>query len=441
MRYSLPVGTRFVSPLLEDTQTKEDPVRIPEMLLMYFLLALTGNPFFTTWYDLIVMLSFVVTIYYMYKNSHRPISYRTVFIFVFLLGYELMHAVVYELDYSKTIIKLTLVLLLGFSVVHILRDKFISVLINTMVIISIVSWIFTALCYVPGVNWFLYDLALELFPMPLDVNKDYIPRTLLVYTFHPQYFEGHFTYARNAGIFWESGAFAVFLNLSLYLRYITKKIVVVKDLFDKKSVILIITVLTTTSTMGFLTLVVLLTFFTLKLKTRVKFLFLAMVLPLFYVTFINVEYLGEKVSVQLEESSETNNRFGAAIMDWEDIKKRPFIGSSRRIKVIFNTQQRSKDTRRPNGLTNFLRDYGIIYFSFYFFLVYRSFNQIFFSYHGYTRMGTAFFGVFLLWLMGFSELLFDLPFFKALIFLSMVYFPITAPDEQDALTENQLQSV
>src|SRR5690606_31152619 len=223
--------------------------------------------------------------------------------------------------------------------------------------------------------------------------------------------------------------------------YITKKIVVVKDLFDKKSLILIITVLSTTSTMGFLTLVVLLTFFTLKLRTRVKFLFLAMILPLFYVAFINVEYLGSKVSKQLEESSQTNNRFGAALMDWEDIKKRPFIGSSRRIKVIFNTQQRTKDTRRPNGLTNFLRDYGIIYFSFYFYLVFRSFNQIFYSYHGYTRPWTAFFGVFLLWLMAFSELLFDLPFFKALIFLSMVYFPITAHEEEEALTENQLQSV
>ncbi len=441
MRYSLPIGTRFISPLLEDTQEKDEPVKIPEMLLMYFLLMLTGNPFFTTWYDLIVMLSAVVTFYYMYKNSRKPISYRTIFIFVFLLGYEIMHSYVYQLDYSKTIIKLTLVLLLGFSVVHLLRDKFIRVLIDTMIIISIVSWVFTALCYVPKLNWFLYDLALELFPMPLDVNKDYIPRTLLVYTFHPQFFEGHFTYARNAGIFWESGAFAVFLNISLYLRYITKKIVVVKDLFDKKSMILIITVLSTTSTMGFLTLVVLLTFFTLKLRTRVKFLFLAMILPLFYVAFINVEYLGSKVSRQLEESSQTNNRFGAALMDWEDIKKRPFIGSSRRIKVIFNTQQRTKDTRRPNGLTNFLRDYGILYFSFYFYLVFRSFNQIFYSYHGYTRPWTAFFGVFLLWLMAFSELLFDLPFFKALIFLSMVYFPITAPEEEEALTENQLQSV
>ena len=85
MRYSLPAGTRFISPLLEDTQAQEEPVRIPEMLLMYFLLMLTGNPFFTTWYDLIVMLSVVITIYYVYKNAHRPISYRTIFIFVFLL--------------------------------------------------------------------------------------------------------------------------------------------------------------------------------------------------------------------------------------------------------------------------------------------------------------------------------------------------------------------
>lgn len=420
----------------------QEPVKAWEILLMYFVLMLTGNPFFVTHYDILVAFSFVIPLYYFFRNTRRVISYQTVLIFVFLLGYELMHAFVYSLDYSKTIFKLALVLLLGFAVVQLLRDKFIRVLVNTMIIISIVSIIFTILCYIPGINWFLYELAIKTFPMPPDAGKDYIPWTLLIYTFHPQYFAGEFSYVRNAGIFWESGAFAVFLNITLYLRYITKRIVHVRDLFDTKSTILIITTLTTTSTMGFLTLMALLTFFTLKLRTNLKFMFLLLMILTTYVTFVNVDYLGDKISTQLAESTETNNRFGAALMDWEDFKKRPLIGSSRRIEVIFNTQERSQKTRRPNGLTNFFREYGLIYCTVYFLLVYRSFRQIFYAHHGYRKFSVALFGVFLLWLVSFSELLFDLPFFKALIFLSMVYYPITEPDYQnEPVRQTGFQSV
>ncbi len=428
--------------LRQDDRLQEEPVKVSEILLMLFVLMLTGNPFFVTHYDVLVGVSFLISLYYFYRNSSRVISYQTVFIFVFLLGYELMHAYVYSLDYSKTIFKLALVLLLGFSVVHLLRDKFIRVLVDTMIVISIVSIIFTILCYIPGINWFLYELAIKTFPMPPDAGKDYIPWTLLVYTFHPQYFAGEFSYVRNAGIFWESGAFAVFLNITLYLRYLTKRIVHVRDLFDLKSTILIITTITTTSTMGFLTLMVLLTFFTLKLRTKLKFMFLLLMVLTAYVTFVNVDYLGDKIAVQLAESRETNNRFGAALMDWEDFKKRPLIGSSRRIEVIFNTQERSQKTRRPNGLTNFLREYGLIYFTVYFIFVYRSFRQIFYAYHGYRNAGIAVFGVFLLLLVSFSELLFDLPFFKALIFLSMVYFPITEQAfRNEPIQQTDLQSV
>jgi hypothetical protein len=434
MKYTLPLERSLESPAPEISVRDTESVKVPEILLMYFLLLISGNPYFVKHYDLIVALSFVVPVYYVYHNSYKAVSYKTIFIFVFLLGYEMMHAAIYQLDYSKTIFKLTLVLLLAFSVVHILRDRFIKVLTDTMCIIAILSFIFTFLCYVPGINRYLYNLAIDLFPIERDF-KDYVSPTLLVYTFHPQYFEGAYSYARNAGIFWESGAFAVFLNLTLYLRYLTKRIVKIRDLFDAKSTLLIVAVVSTTSTMGFLALMVLLSFFTLKLKTNLKYVFLALVLVMFYVTFINVEYLGEKVAVQLDESKDRNNRFGAALMDWEEIKKRPLLGASRRIAVIFKTQQRSDATRRPNGLTNFLRDYGLVYFSFYFYLVYRSFKQIFYSYHHYTRAGLAFFGVFLLWLMSFSELLFDLPFFKALIFLSMVYFPFT--NETDSADEPQ----
>jgi hypothetical protein len=399
----------------------EAPIKVTDVLIMAFLLLLSGNPFFTGHYDMIVAMSIVIPAYYVLTNSYRKINFNTVFIFTFLLGYELMHAWVYSLDYSFTIFKLFLVLLLAFSAVQILGDKFIRVLTLTMCIFAVLSIIFTALCYIPGLKWQLWNTALKLFPFKGEGFKEYATPTLLVYTFHPQFFYGEFDYNRNAGPFWESGAFAVYLNLTLFLNYISRPIRHVRDLFDKKSLLLIFTVLTTTSTMGFLALMCILTFFTMQLKTPLKFIFLLLVGLMGYLSFVSVEFLGDKIATQLEESDERNNRFGAAIMDWKDIKERPLIGSSRRLAVIFGKSKRDNSMRRPNGLTNFLRDYGIIYFSVYFTLVYFSFRRVFHFHNGYYKNSYALFGVILLWLLSFSELIFDLPFFKALIFLAMTY--------------------
>jgi hypothetical protein len=400
----------------------EGAVKFTDILIMYFILMVSGNPFFVQHFQTIIVCSVIIPLLHFFSRANKKIAYNTVFIFVFLLGYELMHAIVYELDYSLTIFKLFLVLLLAFSVVQIFGNRFVRVLIDTMVVISLISFLFTALCYIPSIKWEMYDLALDLFPM-YGGFKAYVTPTFLIYTLHPQYYLGEFNYVRNAGIFWESGAFAVFLNLTLYLGYISRPIARVGDLFDRKSVILIIAVITTASTMGFLALILILTFFTLQLRTPLKFIFLILVGILGYMSFVSIDFMGEKISTQLEESDERNNRFGAARMDWEDIKERPIIGSSRRIEVIYGDVELSNEIRRPNGLTNFFREYGLIYFTVYFVLVYLSFKRIFFFHNNYYKFAAAFFGVILLWLLSFSELIFDLPFFKALIFLSSVYFP------------------
>lgn len=417
----------------------QEKVKISEVLLMFFILSLSGNPWFNLHYDTIVVISFIIPLYYIFTNSYRKITFNTVFIFAFLLGYEIMHAIVYSLDYSLTIFKLTLVLLLAFSTVQILGNRFVKVMTVTMTIIILISFVFTILSYIPGINWTLYNAAEAMFPIPRGF-KDYVTPTLLIYTFHPQYFSGEFDYVRNAGIFWESGAFAVFINLNLYLRYLTKNVTRVGDLFDGTSVLFMIALITTTSTMGFLSLMAILTFFTLQLKTPLKFVFMLLVIAMSYISFVSVDFLGDKISNQLEESDETNNRFGAFLMDWEDIKERPIIGSSRRIEVIYGTNEFTKTNRRPNGFSNFLREYGLIYFCAYFIMVYYSNRRIFEYYHGYNKPSYALFGVILLWLLSFSEIIFDLPFFKALIFLAMVYIPQQEWTEEDEVLEREMET-
>ncbi len=393
-----------------------------ELMLMFFLLAISGNPYIgIKQFELFTVASVLITVAHILRNYKKSVSYRTIIIFVFLLGYEIMHAILFKLDYTFTFFKLAIILLLSTASVDILKHKFIDVLTKTMVLISLVSFVFVLISYTP-LHSPLYRLADKLLPLN-DYNGYHTP-TVIIYTFCYEYFVGQLPYVRNAGIFWESGAFAVFLNITLFLHYSTKSIKSVKDLFNKESTILIIALASTTSTMGALSLMIILSFFSAQLKSALKYALLIIIIFSAYLAFTTVDFLGEKINRELNQSKVTNNRFGSALKDFENIAERPLLGWSRRIEVVFNTTVYSAKTHRPNGFTNFLRNYGLVYFSFYFALVFYSFKNIYIyhnhSYNAYVPM----FGVFLLCLISFSEVIFDLAFLKSLMFLSTAYIPL-----------------
>ena len=406
--------------------SEKQPVRKSEFLLMFLLLALSGNPFFTQKLPVFISLASLVSFYYLLKHYNQTIKGQTLFIFVFFIGYEFLHSIMFNLDYRETIIKLFLILLFSFTVVNILKTRFVKVFLYTMYIICIISFVFTLLCYIPGIGRGLYKLAAVLFPLKKDF-KNYSTPTLIVYTFLPEFFSGTFKYTRNAGIFWESGAFAVYLNIALYFNYYSKKLKSFSDLFDRESLVFIIAICSTASTMGVLSLVAVITFYSFQLKTNLKYIGVFLIVIVSALAFTSFDFLGDKIQKQLSVSGESNNRFGSAVMDFKDIEQRPILGWSRRIEVLFKTNVSSSKTHRPNGLTNFLRNYGLLYFSVYFYFVYKSFKAIGLHYK-VNKVSLVLLGILLLWIVSFSEQIFDEAFLKALLFLSLVYAsPVLIP--------------
>ncbi|TSJ40983.1 hypothetical protein FO440_14715 [Mucilaginibacter corticis] len=418
------MGQQLTSGISDDA-----PVTRLEFLLMFLLLALSGNPFFSQNLPLFISVLSLISLYYLLTHYNRTIYTRTLFIFVFFIGYEFMHAFMFDLDYKQTIIKLFLILLFSFTVVNILKSRFIPVFLYTMYVICIISFVFTVLCYIPGVGRGLYNLAAALFPLQKDF-KNYSTPTLIVYTFLPEFFTGAFKYTRNAGIFWESGAFAVYLNIALYLKYYTKNIQTFSDLFDRQSTVFIIAMCSAASTMGILAMVLVITFYCFRLKSNVKYIGLFLIVTVSALAFTSFDFLGSKIEKQLSVSGESNNRFGSALMDLKDIEERPILGWSRRIEVLFGTTVSSSRTHRPNGLTNFIRNYGLLYFLVYFFLVYQSFKAIGKYYHGGST-GLALLGILLLWVVSFSEQIYDEAFLKGLLFLALVYLPVARQQVQN----------
>jgi hypothetical protein len=61
-------------------------------------------------------------------------------------------------------------------------------------------------------------------------------------------------------------------------------------------------------------------------------------------------------------------------------------------------------------------------------------------YRGFYKFSFAFFGVILLWILSFSELIFDLPFFKAMIFLGMAYLAQQASDPEEVFVESEIET-
>lgn len=400
---------------------KGSDVTWKDVLLMYLVLALSGNPYIQGKHlDIALIVASIIPIAYILRNNHRPVSINTILIFLFLIAYEFMHSLIFDLDYSLTIFKILLVLLFAKVATEIFGDRFVRVLVKTMVLICLISFVFVILSYVPGLNFWMYRTFASMFPISKNW-QGYTPVTNLIYTFSREYFTGEFSYVRNAGIFWESGAFAVFLNITLYLHYVTKKLTTLKDMFDRDAMIIVIAVVSTTSTMGFFGVLAVLTFFTFMVNSPAKYVLMVFVVFAFSLAFTRVEFLGKKVQRQIEQSGRSNNRFGSAIKDLNDFMERPLLGWSRRNEVIFGTTKFNARTHRPNGLTNQLRSYGIIYFSFYLWLVYLGFSRLYRSYHKHLRTVYPLFGIAVLFIVSFSEPIFDLVFLKMLMFLFQSY--------------------
>lgn len=101
---------------------------------------------------------------------------------------------------------------------------------------------------------------------------------------------------RNCGPFWEPGAFQGFVNLALLFEtlYLYKH----NKLISLPLIIYIVTILTTTSTGGYVTMFVILIIFLIfnpKLRPNTKLTFIMLVLLVFAFLFFHLDYMGDKI--------------------------------------------------------------------------------------------------------------------------------------------------
>jgi len=193
-----------------------------------------------------------------------------------------------------------------------------------------------------------------------------------IYQSHP------FARERNCGMFWEPSAFAGYLIIALTICSLIK---------DKKTllpswavIILVITLITTMSTTGYLAGAVLAIYVinnsrlidttasTPRILLARSLLSLAFI-GLFVIIYQENEFMGEKISSQSEQTLSRSlqhkwqqTRFGSLLYDLDFVMEKPLIGWSMtpQTRTIIDSQAVDLNSASGNGLSNFLVRFGVL---------------------------------------------------------------------------------
>jgi hypothetical protein len=321
---------------------------------------------------LIVYFIFLAPLYFLHRNSSLALSDLLVFFsFLMILAVQ---SISFNFFPLKTIAGFIIRLFIAFAAVRLVND-FPRIYINVIYGICIISLCF----YVPEQLFHAVgqDFASLFTPLSTLVKEFFLSDhkyvTIFIYNFENPYSLRYIH--RNAGLFWEPGAFAGYISLALIFLGLERE-KYDRRFYISRFLVLTITLLTTTSTMGYLIMpIVLLTHYRRVTKSVVgslgRIAIGMLMLPLLMVLLINVwnlEFIGRKVIHQYEGAIAQRDylweytRFGSMVVDWKYIKRRPLFGWGIHPKTKFALDP--KDERRTkgagNGFSGFIHRFGIL---------------------------------------------------------------------------------
>jgi hypothetical protein len=301
--------------------------------------------------------------------------------------------------------------------VKLLKEKFVNYYIQVLVFFSIIS----LLIFIPI---FLFPSLLEniINATPSFLSYQYElwgflvnQKTLVFYNLLQE--EGD--RLRNCGPFWERGAFGGFLIIGTLFNSVR-----LGNLTNKINWLFYITIISTQSTTAYIALFV----FILSYLLFQNYSYISKSLVIFFgiagvFAFQQIPFLGDKIINENNEAQEAieikggDTRIASAILDWNDIKRYPFTGRGiwpeTRIDKIYEF------VIRNNGFTNFLAEWGFLFFTFYFYYYYKGIKY-YCEMHNTNRF-IPFAFLLIIWLISSSENYFSLPVFWAFLFL---YLPL-----------------
>jgi hypothetical protein len=269
----------------------------------------------------------------------------------------------------------------------------------------------------------------ESFSIPIfgELSTDYKHNTnIILFNFHGYEFDP----MRNSGPFWEPGAYAIFLSLSL-----TFMLMAGISIFSWHGLIQITALFTTFSTSGYITLFLILVFWIARslgrlsdsIRIFLRFTIVPILLFSIYQLVVNVDFLVPKIQEDILLADETtSSRFGSALADIELIADNPVIGYGRNMQAQYGTDIFDKAVmHRNNGLTRLIATWGIIGYI-YLIFVFVGFRKLALALNPSKPLSPVLPFLVLL-ISGFSQTIFQYPFFMGLVFLVAAVRPSPPP--------------
>lgn len=355
------------------------------------------------------ILALMGVIYFLQGKNKQPLFPLIVLIICYIV-IGIAQLKVFGYYSSRPFITIPILMLAGFYVVDKLAERFKYAYMDIMTILSIFSLIFYFIMlftgYVPNIEF-------------LNSNSQLYSG---IFIFNERL--GEIIRQRNCGPFWEPGAFAGYIIIVGILFF--NELDTLWKSQKKKCVILLIALITTFSTQGYLAFALLMFFYFFKERMSGKLLvgmFSFAVLSI--IAFMSLDFLQEKVSEQLvsarewetDESLSSANRFTTSLLDLYYVEESPLIGNTEDSQIRYRDHptilwiiDNYGGYGTGSGTTSFMATYGIPLFLLWCFFTYKSLRRGNSAKVSFMILGTYLF-------LGNGELYFNYIYYMSLPFM------------------------
>lgn len=345
----------------------ESTSRMLELLIIVLLVLLSKTVYFgiihkqTIWVLLILCIAIFIFLKGKIKITLKTLKTLMSLIFLILLGW-ITHLSDITKEYILTDMSFIFLLIEVAIVISIInKSKFIKNYVNSMVVISAISLIY----FIIGLKY--SGLISSLSESFFIGNKRFIVSPFYTWGFDS------FIYSRNAGPFWEPGAFQGFILIAIIMLLSHKESI---NRIKTKFLILSVTLFTTQSTTGYILFAIiclvfsndLIKIFSLKNKKIGKIFNHIIIFPVLIITTILVLFFIFKSEVIINKLSNQNISFNMRFKDFFNslimVAERPIFGyGNGTAKVLREATLGIHDN--SVGLLSLFYRYGGIFFSFY----------------------------------------------------------------------------
>lgn len=311
---------------------------------------------------------FFLTIILLRKEP--PVTARFLVVVSVLSAILVIQCVTFNFWPFHTMLGFMLRLFIGYAAVR-LVSEFPRRYVRVMYYLCIISFFFhsfSILRETTGVDLVQYFKPIDKIVKPwsgINVVVHHFPHYIGV----PEYkMQDPLRYFRNGSCFWEPGVFSAYISLAIVFLGLTR------DKFDKRQykrifAVLVIALLTTMSTAGYVLLPLCLLFhvrdLSLTRRQLPKLLGFALVVAIFCVIAYQLHFVGGKIkkhfdSIAYREPGWEKARFGSLVYDLEYIRKRPFFGWGPNHKTRHMLSSGVGIFGQGNGLSDFTVKFGLV---------------------------------------------------------------------------------